>query len=163
MSNIYLPHLLVIPEDDANREILLGFLNHRLVDSRRIQLADVAGGWGKAITNFLEDHVPPMRKFTARHVLILIDLDGRSNRLADERTKIPDDLQDRVFLMGCQSTPEKLSGALKMSREKIGEALAEGCAGNDEAIWNSPMLAHNVPELERMRRTICGQLLRSDR
>jgi len=159
--NNYLPHLLVIPEDDANRDIVTGFINHVSVNSRKIKVENVAGGWKKASDKFVEEYAEPMRKkFDKRHVLILIDLDGNTSRLKDEQDKIPEDLKDRVFVIGSQITPEKLSANLGgMSKEKIGEALADECAGRDGTIWQSEMLAQNLPELERMRATIYPHLL----
>jgi hypothetical protein len=43
-SHGHLPHLLVIPENAANRDIVAGFRNHLSVDFRRIQVVNVAGG-----------------------------------------------------------------------------------------------------------------------
>ena len=159
--NNYLPHLLVIPEDDANRDIITGFLNHVSVNSRKIKVENVAGGWRKAADKFAEEYAEPMRrKFGNRHVLILIDLDGDMNRLEHELHKIPEDLKDRVFVMGSQVTPEKLSASLgRMSKEKIGAALADECAGGSGTVWQNEMLAQNLPELARMRSTICPHLL----
>jgi hypothetical protein len=54
--NNYLPHLLVIPEDDANRDIVTGFINHVSVNSRKIKVENVAGGWKKASDKFVEEY-----------------------------------------------------------------------------------------------------------
>jgi hypothetical protein len=161
--NNYLPHLLVIPEDDANRDIVTGFLNHLSVNSHKIKVENVAGGWKKATDKFVEEYAEPMRrKFDQRHVLILIDLDGREHRLEEEQNRIPEDLRNRVFVMGSQVTPERLSASLgRMSKERIGEALADECVGRGGTVWQSEMLAHNQPELQRMRATICPHLLES--
>ncbi len=159
-ANKHLPHLLVIPEDDANHDIMVGFRNHLAVNSRQIQVANVANGWVKALDTFVDDHAELMRrKFVQRHVLILIDLDGKENRLDHALGRIPEDLRSRVFVMGCRVTPEKLSANLGMSKEKIGEALAQECLSGGTEVWQSEMLAHNQTELQRMRMTICQNLL----
>lgn len=158
-ANHYQPHLLVIPEDDANREIVNGFRNHLSVRSRQVQVENVAGGWIKALDLFEDEHAEAMRKNACRHVLILIDLDGRVNRIEEARQKIPEDLADRVFIMGSLATPERLAATLGMSKEKVGESLADACVGRGTGTWTTGMLAHNGPELARMQESICPHLL----
>ncbi|MGS0743548.1 hypothetical protein ACVBEF_17245, partial [Glaciimonas sp. GG7] len=51
MSNKFLPHLLILPEDDANRELANGFLLDDRVLERNIQVLKPAGGWKKAVEN----------------------------------------------------------------------------------------------------------------
>jgi hypothetical protein len=46
--NKYKPHIYVLPEDDANRQIANGFLLHESVDSRSIQVMPTTGGWTRA-------------------------------------------------------------------------------------------------------------------
>lgn len=158
-ANHYRPHLLVIPEDDANREIVNGFRNHLLVNFRQVQVENVAGGWEKALETFATEHAAPMRKYGDRHVLILIDLDGKESRIERAKRAIPEDLKERVFIMGSLETPERLAAALGMSKEKIGEALADECAGRGDQLWSCGLLAHNAPELARMQASICPDLL----
>jgi len=160
-ANKYQPHLLVIPEDDANREIVTGFRNHLSVESHQIQVENVAGGWTDALERFVNEHARGMRKYDKRHVLILIDFDRRENRFEQVWTNIPEDLRNRVFIMGCQDEPERIRAATGLTKEKLGEALAEACVGGEAGLWGNPILAHNLPELERMRTTICPALLES--
>lgn len=49
MINKHLPHLLVLPEDDEDRELANGFALHTAVDPRKIQVLPTAGGWLKAL------------------------------------------------------------------------------------------------------------------
>lgn len=155
----YRPHLLVIPEDDANREIVNGFRNHLLVNSRQIQVESAAGGWVKALEIFEEEHVRFMQIYPTRHVLILIDLDGRVERIETAKRRLPAHLNDRVFIMGSLETPERVCAVLKMSKESIGEALANECLGRVNGIWTNGLLAHNGAELRRMQ-TICSEILK---
>jgi hypothetical protein len=159
-ANHHQPHLLVIPEDDANRAIVNGLRNHLSIESHRIQVEHVAGGWRKALQTFAEDHIEPMQKYPARHVLILIDLDSSETRLEQAKNIVPAHLKSRVFIMGSQETPEKLSTALKMSKERLGEALADECLGRRVGVWSHEMLAHNAGELGRMQTTVCPSLLK---
>jgi hypothetical protein len=57
-SHGHLPHLLVIPENAANRDIVAGFRNHLSVDFRRIQVVNVAGGWKDATNKFVGERDP---------------------------------------------------------------------------------------------------------
>lgn len=158
MSNKYEHHLLVIPEDEANRQILTGFNTHLDVNSRRIQIEPVAGGWKKALETFKNDHVIGMGKYKKRHVLIVIDFDGHPERLEMAKDYIPENLRERVFVLGCLSEPERIREVTGMTKEQLGEALAEGCVSGQGDVWSNEILAHNETELERMKRTICSRL-----
>jgi hypothetical protein len=158
-ANKHLPHLLVIPEDDANQDIMTGFRNHLSVNSRQIQVTNVANGWKKAINTFLDEHAGLMRKFETRYVLIMIDFDDRENRFEYALNQIPEDLRNRVFIMGCQDEPERVRAATGLTKEKLGEALAEACSSMAEGLWGNEILAHNQRELERMQTTICRHLM----
>jgi hypothetical protein len=41
-------------------------------------------------------------------MVLLIDFDNRENRLSYAQSQIPDDLKERVFILGVQSEPENL-------------------------------------------------------
>ena len=47
-GNRSLPHVKVLPEDDANRQLANGFLQYPCVLARSIQVVEVAGGWLKS-------------------------------------------------------------------------------------------------------------------
>lgn len=159
MSNNYLPHLLVIPEDDANRQMIVGFSNHLSVDPRKIHIANVAGGWMKALELFEGCHASLMRKFDKRHVLILIDFDESEDRIQKAKEVVPADLQSRVFVLGSFSDPERLSAGLNLKKEGVGLALADECVNKSGEVWGHPLLKHNQSELERMKSGICSTLL----
>jgi hypothetical protein len=158
MSNKYDHHLLIIPEDEANRQIMTGFNTHLDVNSRRIQVEPVAGGWKKALEVFKSDHVAAMVKYDKRHVLILIDLDEHIERLEEAKNYIPENLRERVFVMGCLDEPERVRAAIGTSKEELGESLAEACLRGHGEVWQNEILAHNQEELGRMKSTICRHL-----
>ncbi len=157
-ANKFDPHLLVIPEDDANRQIMTGFKNHLKVNSSRIQVERVAGGWIKALETFASDHIAGMNKYNKRHILIMIDFDGHIERFQSAQRYIPANLRDRVFVLGCLSEPENVRSVTGMTKEELGEALAEACIGGEGDWWCSEILAHNEAELERMKLKICPHL-----
>ncbi|MGK7943908.1 MAG: hypothetical protein AB4058_05515 [Microcystaceae cyanobacterium] len=76
------PHLLILPEDDANHQIATGFRNNLNVDSRVIQVLGNAGGWEKVIKTFEKTHIAKMQKFRERRMILLIDFDKREDRLS---------------------------------------------------------------------------------
>jgi hypothetical protein len=46
--NKYEDHVLVLPEDDANRQIANGFILNSNVKERAIQVLPIADGWDKS-------------------------------------------------------------------------------------------------------------------
>lgn len=143
-------HLLVLPEDDANRQIVIGFINHLNVNNSAIQVVPIADGWKKAVDQLTNDYAPGMRQFSQRRIVLIIDFDKDENRFSYVESQIPDDLKERVFVLGVQSNPEKLRSDIKKSFEEIGKALAKDCSDNTNELWEHELLTHNKTELERM-------------
>lgn len=150
MTNRQLPHVMVLPEDDANRQLVNGFLLDPSVASRRIQVLAVAGGWTKLLDHFLADHVSYMERYPNRYMVLLIDFDGQIERLAKVKAVIPDHLSERVFVLGALHEPEELRSAIG-SYETIGLAMAEDCRKETVATWGHELLRHNASELDRLR------------
>jgi hypothetical protein len=156
--NKYQDHVLVLPEDDANRQIANGFILNSNVNEFAIQVLPIADGWGKLVDKFKDDHVSEMRRFPRRRMVLLIDFDGQGERLTYVKNQIPEDLQDRVFILGVLSEPEDLKGMRKKSEsigtgklEQIGETLANDCSNNNtNGLWGHDLLKHNKTELDRM-------------
>lgn len=148
--NKYVKHVLVLPEDDANSEIANGFLLHDAIDSRAIQVLPCAGGWAKVRDKFLSDHVAAMQQYANRHMVLLIDFDSRSDRFNRMTRDIPEDLAERVFVIGVWSEPEELRRAGLGSKEDVGGKLASECYDETRDAWNHDLLRHNDNELGRM-------------
>ena len=145
--NKHRPHVFVIPEDDANRQVALGFVLHDQIDERRIQLLSCAGGWSAVLKKFETEYVQHLRKYLNGHVVMLIDFDGRyPGRRKEFRQAIPADIQDRVFVVGALETPEILKHALNANYEKIGVSLARDCFNDTTKIWGHDHLKHNEPD-----------------
>jgi len=152
--NKYQAHVFVLPEDDANRQLANGFLLDldQLVRTR-IQVLEEAGGWNKVLDGFESDHMAEMDRHSARFMILLIDFDGRASRLNDAKSRIPERLMNRVFILGALREPEDLKGKLG-SYEKIGSALAQDCREETDTTWNHELLRHNAEELARLRRHV---------
>jgi len=152
--NKHKPHLLLLPEDDADRQIANGFVIAQGVglDNRAIQILPEVGGWKKVLDEFIECHCSEMRSHPARMMVLLIDFDNQyTTRFPYFKSNIPADLQGRVFVLGVRSEPEQLKRALGcVGFEKIGEALAKDCYENTTRTWGHELLEHNESELHRM-------------
>ncbi|OYW76080.1 MAG: hypothetical protein B7Z37_10400 [Verrucomicrobia bacterium 12-59-8] len=163
-ANNYLPHLLVLPEDDANRQILVGFRNHHAVNFRRMDVQNIAGGWLVAVKSVKDEHVPLMRKFPKRHVLLVIDFDGHSERRDQILSEIPAELKSRFYILSCSDEPERLLASMGVRAEEgskletLGKCLASDCDHNTNETWEHEMLAHNEAELERLKTNVKGFL-----
>lgn len=160
--NVYQPHVLVLPEDDANRQIVNGFLLVPALNHRAIQALPIAGGWAKVRDDFVASHVPPLRKYQNRHLVLLIDFDGLvDDRLQQFQQACPGDVRERVYLLGTRDEPEPLRKACGISLEKIGEQLGQACAADEPGLWTHEMLTHNQAEINRLIENVRPFLLRS--
>jgi hypothetical protein len=148
--NKHLPHVLVLPEDDANAQLATGFQLDPFLDTRKMQILEEAGGWREVLNRFREDHVPEMDRYASRFMVLVIDFDGREDRLDEVMDSIPDHLKERVFVLGSLSQPEDLRRNLG-SYETIGLAMAKDCRDNADVTWAHNLLRHNAGELERLR------------
>jgi hypothetical protein len=149
--NKYRPHVLVLPEDDANRQIANGFLLHHAIAARSIQVLEEVGGWRVVLDRFRLDHVAGMERHPDRLVILLIDFDGREDRIKEVRASVPANLAERVFVLGVWNEPEDLKSALALSYESLGIQMAEDCHQETWTIWENTLLKHNAPELHRLR------------
>ena len=127
-ANKYLPHILILPEDDANRQLAVEFtVNINNINHRQIDIAPVARGWGHVCSIFVSDHIDAMRNNKNRFMVLLVDFDGDRNRAQEVQKKIPADLADRVFILGTLTEPEDLKRQVPGSYDAIGKAMADDC------------------------------------
>ncbi|AFM23490.1 hypothetical protein [Desulfomonile tiedjei] len=149
--NKYGPHILVVPEDDANRQIANGFILHPDINGRAIQVLPPAGGWMRVVEDFTADHASGLRQYDQRRLVMLIDFDDeRERRFECIKRQVPQELDNRVFILGVLSNPENLRKSINVKYEGIGRALSEDCAKDRHEMWGHALLAHNEGELERM-------------
>jgi hypothetical protein len=155
--NKYQPHILVLPEDKANADIANGFIIHPNINNRTIQILPFVGGWEIVVEKFIRDHVSKLSEFPHRMIVLMIDFDRKGERLDYVKSKIPEDLKNRVFVLGVLSEPEDLEPMKKNFEcigngklEKIGEALAKDCFDKTNNMWGHDLLKHNQNEIDRM-------------
>lgn len=157
MSNKYKPHLQILPEDDANREFVTGFLLEPRVQERNIHVLKPAGGWMKVLESI---ESCGLAMTPERRLLLLIDFDDDIERRMElVRERIPADLQDRIFVLGTASEPERLRVALGRALEDIGQQAAKECADGDGQFWNHPLVQHNRAEVNRLNQEVRQFLL----
>jgi hypothetical protein len=149
--NRFQPHVLVLPEDDANSQLANGFWLFPSLLSRRMQVLPSAGGWHNVLESFVADHADQMRENTNRSIVLLIDFDEQEARLTEVKAKIPEELAERVFVLGVLSEPEALRRGLRRSYETIGSEMAKDCRDETNEVWGHALLRHNATELERLR------------
>jgi hypothetical protein len=153
--NRYLPHVFVLPEDDANRQLANGF--HLQVDptrQRQMQVLPAAGGWNEVLERFKSNHVIGMNRYSDRFMVLLIDFDGHQERLTTAKAEIPEGLAERVFILGALTKPEALRQASLGSYEQIGLAMAKDCREGTETVWGHELLRHNAREIECLRQHV---------
>ena len=150
------PHVVIIPEDDENRQIVNGFVNHAGISLNQIRVKQPAGGWIKAV----EQAGQELKEANARAVAV-IDFDDNDRRYEDAIERIPEGLRDRVAIVGCRKEPVDLRRAKLGSLEEIGGQLAEGRYSGSPTIWEHELLSHNAGEIGRVRQTLCPLLFAS--
>ncbi|MBN3727264.1 hypothetical protein [Burkholderia sp. Ac-20379] len=153
--NKYKPHVWVVPEDDANRELANGFVLQYSVNDECIDIRPPSGGWPKVLNEFTETHIAHLRNLPHRHLVLLIDFDGNfQNRLQYFKSQFPVDIADRVYVLGTLIEPEDLRVDLGQSLEEIGEQLADACANNVDGLWTHGMVLHNASERARLMASV---------
>lgn len=161
--NRYQPHIFVLPEDDANRQIANGFVLHPKLSGRAIQILPPAGGWRKAVNKLLDVYIPKMQKFPEERLILLVDFDRSEERLGYIKKQVPRELHDRVFALGVLSEPEDLRTALGTSFEGLGELIAGNCYDDTTEVWGHDLLKHNKPEIDRLTSSVRQFLFNLDR
>jgi hypothetical protein len=144
------PHVDVLPEDKANESIATGF--ELVCSTRQYKVMPIAGGWKKVLEIFLETYQSLMKRYPQKNFVMLLDFDNKfPTRLDEIKSGIPQDLIDRVFVLGVITEPEKLKTSLNHQRlDRIGEILAEECRDNKSDLWNHELLIHNQDEINQM-------------
>ena len=153
--NKHRPHVYVLPEDDADRQIAVGFASHLTLDTRRMQVMPVLGGWGHVLEEFKAVYVQHLRNFPLGHVVMVIDFDGHhATRRAEFHDAVPTDVRDRVFVVGAAGEPQDLKRELHQTFEQIGRSLADDCANGTTDRWDHDLLKHNDADRRRLAATV---------
>jgi hypothetical protein len=152
--NKFQRHVFVLPEDDANRQIANGFILDPSLLNRQIQVLRAAGGWLRVVERFKSQYIDRMDRNSLTSMVLLIDFDGHPERLTKAQAEIPEQLAERVFILGVLTRPEALKQAGLGSYEEIGLALAKDCREGTDTVWGHDLLRHNAIELDRLRSSV---------
>jgi hypothetical protein len=153
--NKYVPHVYIIPEDRADAELANGFVNHDQVIDKQIKVLPCADGWSGVLEKFETQYIRYLQDHKNGHVILLIDFDSDyDSRRQKLDIAVPQDLKDRVFVIGSKDTPEQLKQNLAKSLEQIGESLAEDCYQDTCNFWGHEQLKHNEPDRLRLMKTV---------
>ncbi len=160
MVNRDRPHVFILPEDAANSDVANGFV--RSVDfGRAVQILPPSRGWSKALDAVRNEHVPDLRRFPDRHLVVLVDFDRSTDRRQEFDAVVPRELADRLFVVGAWTEVEGLrrslreGGPLKPNTlEGIGVLLAEDCRSGQDGTWGDELLLHNASDVARMRHAL---------
>lgn len=147
--NRYRPHIFIVPEDDANRQIANGFLTSPALRARTVQVLPNAGGWTAVRDRFEACLNDELSRYPEGFFILLVDFDDNADRKEQVLSKVSPQHRDRVFVLGAGGEPEALRKDLG-SFERIGKALARDCVEETDAIWGHPLLRHNAAERARM-------------
>jgi hypothetical protein len=155
------PHVFVIPEDDANRQLANAFVLE--VDhDRQIMVLKEAGGWLSVCEAFRSEHIKGLRQYPDRYIVLLLDFDDHVETRAEKIIEqVPEEFKARVFLLGVKSEPEELKRAGLGSFEDIGRTLGRECRDGSRSVWSHELLRHNENELDRLERAVRGILFSS--
>jgi hypothetical protein len=119
----------------------------------KIRVLEEAGGWKETLDRFCSIYAAEMDRFPARFMILIIDFDGKLDRLDLAKRRVPEHLADRVFILGALNEPEDLKKVLG-SYETIGLAIARDCRQGTDTIWADPQLRHNAAEIARLREQV---------
>lgn len=148
--NKFKPHLFIVPEDDADRQIAVGFQMH-LEAKGEMQIVDVARGWLKVVGVIKDEYVPLLKNNLNSHVLGIIDCDKDADRIAGQLENFPEDIRNRIFLLGVNENPQEFKRSAKMHFAEIGEKLADECYKDELDLWNHEMLSYSSSEALRAK------------
>lgn len=143
------PHIFVLSEDEANRKILIGFVQGVDKNPRQIQALRFNRGKSDVLEDFIKVYVGKLRDYNKSFVVLLLDFD-ENVRFRDQILEhVPEEVRDQVFVIGAPDEPEHLRRVLG-DFETIGQNLARDCRDNTQITWGHDLLKHNLEELARM-------------
>lgn len=160
--NRFKPQVLVVPEDDANRQLANGFVLYHAIAIRAVRVMIPAGGWNHVLSVFADEYVAYLRAYKDAHVILLIDFDGVDDRRTKCEQAIPADIKPRVFLVGSRDEPEAIKRDVQESLEAIGTRLAEECYQERYELWIGPHFDHNDAERRDLSATVRSILFQAD-
>lgn len=163
MSNKFRDHLVIVPEDQKNNDLINGFVNATSIASHAFQIQRIARGWINAVDS-LQDM--KLVSLPLRRVLLVIDFDekpeSRNDQVHEKLSKfLTQNEYERVYLLGTRSEPEDFRSTLKMSPEQVGAQLYLDCKTPQPGLWGHALFAHNLKTRARLIAEVLPFLINS--
>jgi hypothetical protein len=156
MPNAYQPHVMIVPEDAACRDVANGFVL-RVDRDRAVQVLPPMDGWANVRDALVRDAFR-LARFPERRLVVIVDFDNDLGRAEAVMGGCPDAIKDRVYIVGARDEVEDLRSSLVAqgrldpnTLEGIGRLLAADCRHEAVVTWSHDMLGHNEAQYERMR------------
>lgn len=142
--NKYKWHLIILPEDDATRQIANGLSDSRDELENAVQVLKECRGWQHTLDDLADQN---LQDYPERRVLLVIDFDKAEGRLDYiKKNELVQEFHDRVFVIGSKFEAEDLKRALGLKFNKLGEKLGKECSA-----WDTPLLADCKSEICRLK------------
>lgn len=155
--NRYEPYLIVLCEDNAYKDIFLGF---EISEHPQISLKPVYQGFDDILfqlTNPNSMTSKELKRYNKSYVLALTDadLDSQSeSNIKKLKDSIPNEYKDRVFVMGSKYEAENIKRAIigKGKWKGVSQELEKSCRDENCELWRDEMLNHNMEEIISLRK-----------
>jgi hypothetical protein len=132
-----------------------GFSTLLEINERQFYVYDLARGWERGKETLLKLSKGYMREYPSSYALLIVDFDGNAHRGSEIKNQIPEEVRDRVFVVGVLNEPENLKNSTGMKFEQLGLQIAEGCKDSNIDFWErQEPLAHNVDEIRRLSKAV---------
>jgi hypothetical protein len=124
-------------------------------NERQFSVYDLARGWERGKETLLQLSKGYMREYPNSYAVLIVDFDGNAHRGSEIKNQIPEEVRDRVFVVGVLNEPENLRNSTGMKFEQLGCQIAEGCKDSSIDFWErQELLAHNVDEIRRLSEAV---------
>jgi hypothetical protein len=132
-----------------------GFSTLLEINERQFYVYDLARGWERGKETLLKLSKGYMREYPSSYALLIVDFDRNAHRGSEIKNQIPEEVRDRVFVVGVLNEPENLKNSTGMKFEQLGLQIAEGCKDSNIDFWErQELLAHNVDEIRRLSKAV---------
>jgi hypothetical protein len=132
-----------------------GFSTLLEINERQFYVYDLARGWERGKETLLKLSKGYMREYPSSYALLIVDFDRNAHRGSEIKNQIPEEVRDRVFVVGVLNEPVNLKNSTGMKFEQLGLQIAEGCKDSNIDFWErQELLAHNVDEIRRLSKAV---------
>jgi hypothetical protein len=159
--NKFNDHIVVLPEDDAIRQIAVEFQRSVGIRDRFVTVEMPLGGWEKVRDRFATEWKRRLNASPKLRIVMLVDFDRDMDRRLGFEEVIGESLRNRAFVIGWPDNAEALRVSLNKSLGLIGKDAAESCVSNNPDFWQHERLRNNVDTVKQIRSEVQAFLFES--